>query len=110
MYRIDISERYAAWRRCRKPAHATRVLTLWLRAVTERRDNFLGQQRRNRVAKLCLNRGPAAGEVVVVGVGEQPLDLADTKAAVVPVEWPDIRSGPGLDGRGGLVRRELQQE
>jgi len=78
---------------------------------TDRRDYLtsylLSQARRDGVAELRLDACAVAHQLEVVGEGEEPLDLADTQSAVLPVEGAGARARPGLKGLeewpGGLA-------
>ena len=63
------------------------------RALVER-GHLLGdplsQQRRHGVADLALDGAEAHGEGEFVGIGEQPAQLSDVEASVLPVERPDV--------------------
>src|SRR5688500_16372314 len=60
---------------------------------------------RHGVANLRLHRGTAPDELEVVREGEEPPQLRDPQATVVPVERAHVRPGLRLDRRGWLSRR-----
>ena len=63
----------------------------------QRTNDFLSEQRWDRVTELRLRRGTTTDDFELVRIREQPLYLGHAQAPVIPMERTDIRARLRLD-------------
>lgn len=80
-------------------AHLAQALRLPFELLTNGLSDDVAEWRRDGVSDLELDGSAVAGDLEVFGKALEPLQLRDSKAAAIPVEGADIRTGLPLDGR-----------